>query len=174
MSGKCYDKVRTLHPQPWAIPERKDRDHCPHGYSGERIAEIDGIPLTLKLRVHWSEKGRHDGALFLSRVVGEDVETLRAQRIRIALNKKLPKLRACSEEGDICFLILEWSDIALSNQVVIAEALEAELTGRVFWPDYILLADTSCDAWHFFRPVANGVFSIDMEYIEIPRGTPIS
>lgn len=150
-------------------PDRKDRYHCPHGYHGSRSAEIDGIPLKLMLRVHWTESGRHDGALFLSRTVGEDVENLRLERMRTALKKKLPKLRDCAQEGDTTFLILEWSDIALSNHIVIAEALEMALEDRSDWPDYIFLADTATDQWHFFPPVIDGQFSIDMEYIDIER-----
>lgn len=150
-------------------PARKDRDHSPHGYRGTRTGQVDGIPLSLSLRVHWQESGHHDGALFLSRAVGENVEDLRLLRLRTALDKKLPKLSQCAADGDTTFLILEWYDIALSNQVVIAEALQAALIDRDDWPDYVFLADTSSDQWHFFQPVIGGQFSIDMEYIEIER-----
>ncbi len=150
-------------------PERKDRDRSPHGYRGTRTTEIEGIPMELSLRVHWSETDRHDGALFLSRAVGEDVEQLRLVRVKTALNKKLPKLCACADDGDTTFLILEWSDIALSNHIVIAEALDAALAGRDDWPDYVFLADTATDSWHFFQPVIDGQFSIDMEYIDIEK-----
>lgn len=150
-------------------PDRKDRDRCPHGYRGSRSTEIDGIPLQLSLRTHWSESGRHDGALFLSRTVYNNVEDLRLERMRIALQKKLPKLQACAAEGDTTFLILEWSDISLSNQIVIAEALEAALSDRDDCPDHIFIADTTTDQWHFFQPVIDGQFSIDMEYIDIEK-----
>ncbi|PTD27458.1 hypothetical protein CV103_01600 [Sphingomonas fennica] len=119
--------------------------------------------------MHWQDSGRHDGALFLSRAVGENIEDLRLVRMRTALSKKLPKLNECAADGDTTFLILEWHDIALSNQVVIAEALQAALADRVDWPDYVFLADTSSDQWHFFQPLIDGEFSIDMEYIEIGR-----
>ena len=149
-------------------PERLDRDHRPHGYRGVRTAEIDGIPLSLSLVVHWSERGHHDGALFLSRSVGDDVEDQRRIRIRTALDKKLPKLAACRADGDVTMLILEYSDIALTNQVPVAQALEAELVDREDCPDHICLADTTGDdMWYFFQPVADQVFSIDMEYIDI-------
>jgi hypothetical protein len=150
-------------------PERRDRDARPHGFDGRRSVEIEGIPLTLSLRVHWSESGRHDGALFLARTAGEDIEEQRLARMRTALAKKLPKLRQCRELGDTTFLILEWLDIALSNQVFIATALEAALSERDDWPDHVILADTATDQWHFFQPVIDGVFDIDMEYIEIDR-----
>ncbi|MCP8892919.1 MULTISPECIES: hypothetical protein [Sphingomonas] len=149
-------------------PERLDRNRRPHGYRGVRTTEIEGIPLSLSLVVHWSESGRHDGALFLSRAVGDDVEDQRRIRIRTALDKKLPKLAACRAEGDVTVLILEYSDIALTNQVLVAQALEAELVGRDDCPDHIFLADTTGEEmWYFFQPVADGRFSIDMDYIDV-------
>lgn len=64
--------------------------------------------------------------------------------------------------------ILEYSDIALNNQVLVAQALETELVGRDDCPDHIFLADTTGDEmWYFFQPVADGRFSIDMDYIDI-------
>lgn len=150
-------------------PERKGQDWCPHGYNGTRTTVIEGITLNLALRVHWSEDGRHDGALFLARAVGVDVEDLRLVRMKIALDKKLPKLRDCALMGDTTFLILEWSDIALSNHIVIAEALDAALAGRDDCPDHVFLADTATEKWHFFRPVIEGQFSIDMNYIDVDK-----
>lgn len=148
-------------------PERLDRDHQPNGYRGVRATEIDGITLSLSLEVHWSENGHHDGALFLARFVGEDVEKQRRIRIRTALDKKLPKLMACRSDGDVTVLILEYADIALTNQVLVAQALEAELVGRDC-PDHIFIADTTNDdTWYFFQPVAEQLFSIDMEYIDV-------
>ena len=148
-------------------PERLDRSHQPHGYRGVRTTEIDGIPLSLSLMVHWSERGARDGALFLARAVGDDVEDQRCIRIRTTLDKKLPKLTACRADGDVTVLILEYSDIALTNQVLVAQALEAELVGRDC-PDHIFLADTTGDqTWFFFQPVADQLFSIDMDYIDV-------
>src|SRR3546814_5015826 len=39
-------------------PSREERDRRPHGYAGERSTTIDGLPLRLDRRVHWSEDGR--------------------------------------------------------------------------------------------------------------------
>src|SRR3546814_11115713 len=36
-------------------PSREERDRRPHGYAGERSTTIDGLPLRLDRRVHWSE-----------------------------------------------------------------------------------------------------------------------
>lgn len=154
-------------------PERLDRDHRPHGHRGVRKTEIDGIPLLLSRNVHWSESGRHDGSLFLSRSVGEDVEDQRRTRIRTALDKKLPKLTACRAEGDVTVLILEYRDIALTNQVLVSQALEAELAERDC-PDHIFIADTTDDdTWSFFQPVTDRLFSIDMDHIDVvPPAVP--
>src|SRR3546814_3313665 len=65
-----------------------------------RSTTIDGLPLRLDRRVHWSEDGRHDGTLFVSRVVGADLEALRLERVHIALDRKLGKLADCRAEGD--------------------------------------------------------------------------
>ena len=126
----------------------------------------------LSRNVHWSESGRHDGSL-LSRSVGENVEDQRRTRIRTALDKMLPKLTACRAEGDVTVLILEYRDIALTNQVLVAQALEAELEGRDY-PDHIFIADTTDDdTWFFFQPVTDRLFSIDMNHSDVvPPAVP--
>lgn len=148
-------------------PERLGRNHQPFGYRGVRTTELDGIPLSLSLTIHWSQNGRHDGALFLARSIGGDVEDQRRTRMRTALDKKLPKLSMCRAGGDVSVLILEYQDIGLTNQVLVAQALEAELVGRDC-PDHILIADTTGeDIWYFFQPVRERLFSLDMEYIDV-------
>src|SRR3546814_2084416 len=102
-----------------------------------RSTTIDGLPLRLDRRVHWSEDGRHDGTLFVSRVVGADLEALRLERVHIALDRKLGKLADCRAEGDKTVLVLEFSDIVLTNHILIGEALEVALDGRDDLPDQI-------------------------------------
>lgn len=150
-------------------PERRGRNDCPGGYHGTRDTIIDGIPLQLSLRVHWSENGSHDGALFVCRSIGDDVETQRLVRMRTALARKLPKLSECAVLGDTTYLILEWSDIALSNHIVIAQALEIALADRNNGPDFVFLADTTTEHWHFFETIIDGEFSIEMEPLQIDR-----
>ena len=82
-------------------PQRLNRDRLPHGYTGTREITIDGMRISLTRIVHWSENGRHDGRLFPYRVVGNDVEERRRARIARALERKLPKLQACRDEGDV-------------------------------------------------------------------------
>lgn len=57
----------------------------------------------------------------------------------------------------------------MDNEEALCEALEAALADRDDWPDYVFLADTATDQWHFFRPVIEGQFPIVMEYIDIER-----
>lgn len=149
-------------------PWRDDRHRRPHGHAGERTTVIDGLPLRLDRRVHWSESGRHDGTLFVSRVVGEDLETKRLERVRTALDRKLGKLMDCRAEGDTTILVLEFSDIVLTNHILIGEALDIALDGRSDIPDRLLIADTTLpQRWNLFPAVIDGVFSIDMEWIEV-------
>jgi hypothetical protein len=67
----------------------------------------------------------------------------------------LPKLRACKEAGARTILILENSDMALSNHWVIYESAEAALAGRADRPDEVWLVDTRIDkewtAWCLIR-----------------------
>src|SRR3546814_1474760 len=104
-------------------PSREERDRRPHGYAGELSTTIDGLPLRLDRRVHLSEDGRHDGTLFVSRVVGADLEALRLERVHIALDRKLGKLADCRAEGDKTVLVLEFSDIVLTNHILIGEEI---------------------------------------------------
>lgn len=149
-------------------PSRDDRHRRPHGHVGERTTVIDGLPLRLDRRVHWSESGRHDGTLFVSRVIGEDLEVQRLVRVRTALDRKLGKLMDCRAEGDKTILVLEFSDIILTNHILIGEALEIALAGRSDIPDLLLIADTTlAQRWNLFPAVIDGVFSIDMEWNEV-------
>src|SRR3546814_15148122 len=91
-----------------------------------RCALVTGVQ-TCALPIYWSEDGRHDGTLFVSRVVGADLEALRLERVHIALDRKLGKLADCRAEGDKTVLVLEFSDIVLTNHILIGEALEVAL-----------------------------------------------
>lgn len=154
-------------------PERRGRDSDPQGYFGSRRTEIDGLALQLQRRVHWSEHGKHDGTLFLSRIVAPNLEVQRVARIRRAIESKLPKLTACKLEGDATVLALEYSDIALTSHISIAEALQSLWKERVDWPDHVIIVDTTLDKpWQAYRPVVDKQFSFEMEFIEIAPDEP--
>lgn len=156
------------------MPERRSRDHLPHGFEETVRGEVLGLELSLRRRVHWSDNAKHDGRLFVQRTVGDDIEARRRSRIAVALDRKLGKLAACALAGDCTVLILEYDDIALSHQVLIARALQHELSERTNVPEQIILAETGVDErqWHLFQPVIDGRFSIDMEAIEVERVRP--
>lgn len=150
-------------------PERLPAERRPSGFVGRRRGEVGGIAVTLRLRVCWSESGRHDGRLFVEREVKGDVEAMRRERIATALDRKLPKLAACHDLGDETVLVLEYSDLALTNHVFVAQALEAVLATRTGWPDHVFLAETTLpEQWHLFRPVVDGRLAPSLHYIEVP------
>src|SRR3546814_4245172 len=129
-----------------------------------RCALVTGVQ-TCALPIYWSEDGRHDGTLFVSRVVGADLEALRLERVHIALDRKLGKLADCRAEGDKTVLVLEFSDIVLTNHILIGEALEVALDGRDDIPDLLLIADTTLSQrWNLFPAVIERVFPINMEW----------
>src|SRR3546814_1958447 len=91
--------------------------------------------------------------------------SLRLERVHIALDRKLGKLADCRAEGDKTVLVLEFSDIVLTNHILIGEALEVALDGRDDIPDLLLIADTTLSQrWNLFPAVIERVFSIDMEW----------
>jgi len=149
---------------------RAKRSVLSNRYTGERSTTIDGLDLTLGLRVTSAESSRHDGRLFLYRAVDDQLEAQRRRRLAVVLDKKYGKLERCSKDGDATILVLEYSDIALTNHILVAEALEPLVTARVYCPDHIVLADTTDQqTWCLFHPVIHGNFSLDMEDIPVER-----
>lgn len=145
-------------------PARRSRHWAPHGDTGQREAEIDGVRVVLRRHVNWRQSGEHDRRIFIARLLpkGVNVETLRAGRIERALEAKCPKLAACAALGDESVLILEWNDFSLSNEVLIADALEPLLEKRSDCPAHVFLADTSIeDDWDLHALVEDGVFVFD-------------
>ncbi|MCE6076779.1 hypothetical protein [Agrobacterium vitis] len=169
LRAKIIDWVRStaaeLHAE---CPERPSRDRHPYGYEGSRTTVISGLELTLKRRAYWAHKDRHDGVLFLARLVDSDTEPSRRVRVQRALDDKLEKLSACREDGDETILILEFADTALTNHVVLAEALQPLLAGRTDVPDHIYIADTTGETtWDLYQVLAGEVYSIEVDAIEI-------
>ncbi|NEJ21026.1 hypothetical protein GR247_12710 [Rhizobium leguminosarum] len=149
-------------------PEREDRNWRPHGYKGMREIHIGGLHLILVRNMHWSMRTKHDGFFDIARRTDGDLEPARQARIRTALTKKLPKLLTCGGEGDVTILVLEFSDIALTHHVFIAQALEHLIAQGVTMPDQVFIADTTQSRpWDFYQPIADGAFVIDMEPVTI-------
>lgn len=154
-------------------PKRHDRHRKPFGQKQERKKFVGGIELTLARRLHWSESGKNDGSLFIARMIDDDLEPLRKERLETALDTKLPKLEECSNLGDITVLILEFDDGQLSNNVVVAEALGDVLSRYEYHPQHIFLAETVLDlTWYLYPIVVDGLLSHDRDCIEV--ATPSS
>ncbi|MBA4274842.1 MAG: hypothetical protein C0436_04225 [Alphaproteobacteria bacterium] len=151
-------------------PSRLEKEQMPYGYNGVRSTEIEGLPITLHRRFHWNASGRHDGSLFVYQLIEGDIKEQRRERIKIAFDKKLKKLADCAAEGDATILIFEYSDISLTNEALIAEAIELLLPNYQTQPDFIILADTcQTSSWYIFYSVINRQFITDMQHVEVPR-----
>jgi hypothetical protein len=80
------------------------------------------------------------------------------------MERKLPKLAKWKETGARSVLILENSDMALSNHVVILEAAEKAFIGRADLPDEVWLVDTTIDnEWTAICLMRDGVSFPDEE-----------
>jgi hypothetical protein len=72
------------------------------------------------------------------------LEDRRRDRLQRALKGKLPKVESYRRGGAFSVLVLEDDDIALSNEALVATAVEEALKAiGVSPPDAILLVDTS-------------------------------
>lgn len=122
-----------------------------------------------------------DGQFMIARAVPEDLESERRARIQTALAAKCPKLQSAKGSGFTSALVLESDDIALGNQVEIAEAVVVELHARHGdVPDEVYLVNTATEMWsvwllrrspHLFPHVARqGPYYVDpksMQFINL-------
>lgn len=130
-------------------PDRPTRERNPRGIRDQYRGTPPGFSyeVVLARHAHWSFSSQRDGRVSVSRIAPGDVESLRAIRLRKALERKCPKLQRCKQEGARTVLVLEDGDIALSNECVIGDGLAGLLQERADLPDEIYLVDTSVDAW---------------------------
>ena len=91
--------------------------------------------------------GREQGSLHVVRVVENDMEAHRVERLRRALSDKCPKLEGCQVEGARTVLVLESDDIALSNHIDIGNALIMAIDTCESIPDEIYLVETENNPW---------------------------
>jgi hypothetical protein len=142
-------------------PKRKSKHERPFGYEKVCKGNPPGVPFSLHLmrRVGWSLSAKQDGILTVSRFAPPKVEEMRSERLRRALDTKLPKLFRCKQEGATSVLVLEDDDIALTNEVLIGDALQELLLGRADIPDQIYLVETCIDAfWTVWPLMRDGIF----------------
>lgn len=85
---------------------------------------------------------RGQGVFETVRNVPDHLENERNSRITRALGKKLPKLEVCRRNGAYSVLIFENTDIAITNHILIADAVGKGLREGLFSPDEIFVVDT--------------------------------
>ena len=87
----------------------------------------------------------------IARYAPENLEELRRQRLREAIQKKGPKLQAERNAGAVAVLVLEDFDSATSNPVVVGQSVRAELEKSSFAIDEAYLVCTHFpDSWTVF------------------------
>ena len=96
------------------------------------------------------------GSLDVARVAPEDLESARKVRVRKALEDKCPKLGRCKIGGARTVLVLESSDLPLSNAVLIREVLAPALDERQDVPDEVYLVETESDHWFVYLLAVDG------------------
>jgi len=124
-------------------PDQPQQSEMPRGHRSLRKETIDGVVLELSRETGWWMPEESKGRLFPLRFAPGDYETLRRKRLQITMDRKLTKLQGWKNNGTRSVLVLEDRDIALSNHVVILEAAEHALQGRMPPPDEVWLVDTT-------------------------------
>ena len=121
--------------------------------SQRRAVSITDTPPRFPYEVtlhRWERRGlgkREQGWLGAARVAAENMEPSRTTRLRKALDDKRGKLRTCKGQGAQTILVLESDDIALSNHVIIGDALLKALDGHTDAADEIYLVETQLEPW---------------------------
>lgn len=107
-----------------------------------------GVPFEVTL-ARWPDG---DGDVAVWRFTPNDLPEKRADRIRVALMEKCPKLsRAKGDLHGRSVLVLESNDPALANHVDIADAFSAVLPNTpVNQPDDVYLVQTDIEPWRIF------------------------
>jgi hypothetical protein len=140
-------KAAELHAE---LPHKPGRNEKPRVHLGVRKETLPGLTFELYLsrETFSAMPDIADGRLWVMRFAPPNHEDLREQRLTTALNRKLPKLAQWKAAGAVSVLILENGDIALTNHVLVAEAVEKLLSGRTDRPDQIWLVDAVMkDEW---------------------------
>jgi len=132
----------TLHNE---CPEQPSKAQRPYGYTNARKETIHGVDILLQRRTGWWMPDKAKARLLVARFAPSNHEELRRERLKEAMNKKLPKLSHWKSNGARSILILENRDVALSNHMNIFEAAEQALMGRTDGPDEIWLVDVAIE-----------------------------
>jgi hypothetical protein len=124
------------------------------------------VPFDVTLQ-RWATK--KPSRLLIERFTPNDLEVLRRGRIRIALDKKLPKLADAKRRyAAESILVLESDDIALASFAAIGERLRDELLSRADQPDTIYLVETDRGlSWNLWI-----LKSADLVFPDVPDSGP--
>ena len=108
-----------------------------------------GVPEDVPFEVVLSCDPRLDDRFYIYRFAPAEIEGLRRERIRVALDSKCPKLQDAKVRLSSCsVLILESNDIALANHSLIAQAFACEVDKRTNdIPDEAYLVETDIRPW---------------------------
>jgi hypothetical protein len=117
----------------------------PERFEARRI-EFPGVPFLVELQ-RVSGLPMLAGQLKIARFMPPDLEARRLERVRRALDDKLPKLSAWKARGALTVLVLENDDIALSSVHHISAAVVAARPDPGLLPDRIYEVDTPGSTW---------------------------
>jgi hypothetical protein len=136
----------------------------------------DQLQFTLEL---W--RRHEDGSkVVLRHLIEGDEDPQRLQRIRVAFDRKLPKLLAWSSEGRETVLALESDDPFHSNYQNIFRAVATVVRERPAAPDIIVLVETDVSPWSAWvfkegvhladePPLSHGVLHYERGAVLSPR-----
>ena len=140
--AECMDRRNQGRTKEWHNPVRSD----------DCIREIPpGFACGMVLR-RWPDAvllGREPGDLGAISISPEDeeLEKLRAKRLKRAYSDKCPKLERAKAEGARTVLVLENEDIALASFDLIGDLIPMLLAERKTAPDEIYLVETHTNPW---------------------------
>ena len=119
-----------------------------------------GFPYKVTLHRTRPSRFAHGGpgSLDVTRIVPEGLEASRADRLRRAIGAKCPKLHRCKADGARTVLVLESSDLALTNPVLVCGPVIRELSQRDDVPDEVYFVQTFSTDWHVFSLTVEGVY----------------
>jgi hypothetical protein len=123
--------------------------------------KVDGVPFDVSL---YATVGPQDslGELKIARYAPSGVDALRLNEIGKTLTKKLPKLKAWSEEGVNTVLVLETEDGSLTNHGKALDGLKHHLPLHGYFPDYVFFIYAIGSPWIMQTLVANRSFPTDI------------
>ncbi|MGH7740614.1 MAG: hypothetical protein ACRENS_01180 [Candidatus Eiseniibacteriota bacterium] len=115
--------------------------------AGRHCDKLDVLGLGLVVTLYrW---GHLDGRFFVHFNVPEDFERQRRAQLVIALDQKCPKLWSAKVAAGnaVSVLVLETSDLALGNEIEIAQIVNDELRARRDAPDQVYVVETAIQPW---------------------------